>query len=193
MDEYIETDLATDTLCSLQMVEWALNETKTNIQMWKWVILGAHSALQSAMVAHLSGTMQIGALTEDSANEWVEYLNKRVREGPYPKSILAKPNLLLNRLGKLEKRLEASPSCIIKVSSRERKSFEKLENIRNELVHFKDVNWSIEPEYLLIRTADATNIINRIIIDGYAIRHMTDQQKVEIRRIVSQILRDLTS
>lgn len=187
MDEYIETDLATDTLCSLQMVEWALKETKTNIQMWKWVILGVHSALQSAMVAHLSGTAQLGANTSRNAGEWLENWNKG-GDGTSPEPFLASASVLFERVANPKIRIEGTLGDVVSISDDEKISFDRLNKLRDQLTHFKSLTHLIEIQGIPKIVNDTLGIVDRIRNDGWAFRHADDDLRDKLGALFGELL-----
>ena len=73
MKTYVRTDERQDVLASLDHCARCLAETEHSDGAWKWVILSLHSALQGAMVCHLSGTAEAGALTPTCARKWFEW------------------------------------------------------------------------------------------------------------------------
>lgn len=73
MTRYVEFDECQDVLASLDQCVMCLEQTERSNGAWKWVILSLHSALQGAMVCHLSGTAQVGALTSRCATKWHEW------------------------------------------------------------------------------------------------------------------------
>ena len=76
MAKYVRTDECQDVLVSLEHCALSLRQARQSDRAWKWVILSLHSALQGAMVCHLSGTAQLGALTKKRAEEWLEWYAK---------------------------------------------------------------------------------------------------------------------
>ena len=88
MVQYVHTDECLDVLASLEHCVLSLTRAPTSNGAWKWVVLSFHSALQGAMVCHLSGTAQLGALTRSNAAKWLEWHDRdrsgqirRVRQG----------------------------------------------------------------------------------------------------------------
>ena len=185
MDGHIETDLANDTLSSLQMVEWALNETKSNDLMWKWVILGVHSALQSAMIAYLSGTAQFGAWKKGTAIAWMKNWDDG-GDGTTPQPYLASAETLFSRIQNPDDRIETTPGGVIVVTESAQKSFRRLNYLRNELTHFASHSHFIEIHGLPAIIIDCVMLVDAIAADGWAFRHAPDVC-TEIRRLTSVI------
>ena len=81
MSKYVRTDECQDVLASLEQCAFSLAQVRRSERAWKWVILSLHSALQGAMVCHLSGTEQLGALRGDDAKRWREWNNNSIQGG----------------------------------------------------------------------------------------------------------------
>ena len=73
MSAYVEIDECQDVLVSLDHCVICLGLVEPSPGAWKWVILPLHSALQGAMVCHLSGTAQAGALDIEMLPSKVEH------------------------------------------------------------------------------------------------------------------------
>ncbi len=76
MTKYVRTDEQQDVLACLEHCAKCLAETECSDGAWEWVILSLHSTLQGAMVCHLSGTAQVGALTSNCARKWAEWQDR---------------------------------------------------------------------------------------------------------------------
>jgi hypothetical protein len=59
---WLQIDERSDVLVSLSACLICVSECGRNPGLWKWAILALHNAVQGAMVCHLSGTAQLGAL-----------------------------------------------------------------------------------------------------------------------------------
>jgi hypothetical protein len=65
-DIWLRIDEQTDVVVSLSECLHCIRKLGEEPAFWKWAILSLHNALQGAMVCHLSGTAQLGALGEES-------------------------------------------------------------------------------------------------------------------------------
>ena len=73
MTGYLHTDERHDVLASLEHCALCLASAERSSGAWKWVVLSLHSALQGAMICHLSGTAGVGALTSTCARQWSQW------------------------------------------------------------------------------------------------------------------------
>lgn len=200
MSEYVRTDETQDVLASLQHCIMCLAETHSTPSTWKWVILSLHSALQGAMVCHLSGTVNIGALTPKSARQWYEwherdrrrdldYIDDGVNElGPparrprdlrdeTPRTLVACAQELFKRLNSESARIESGCGRIIEITPAQKTSFKRLHALRNGFTHFSPKGWSIEIQLIKEISLDMLDVIDEIADDQWAFLHMSAEDK----------------
>jgi hypothetical protein len=53
--DYVRFNEFTDAICSVQLVADLVQPVERRPLLWKWIVIGAHNALQGAMVCALSG------------------------------------------------------------------------------------------------------------------------------------------
>ncbi|WP_374375079.1 hypothetical protein [Dongia sp.] len=123
----------------------ALQLAIRDVSAWAFVISDLHTALNSAMVAALRGSAEIGAYADREFNEWAEWLEDGSRKGkPAPKSErVAEFRKLLERATSPEWSIMLGGDPIV-LSSAERKDIEKLHLFRSDLLHVKPKTWSLE-------------------------------------------------
>ena len=215
MVQYVHTDECLDVLASLEHCVLSLTRAPTSNGAWKWVVLSFHSALQGAMVCHLSGTAQLGALTRSNAAKWLEWHDRdrsgqirRVRqgfdelgtpiertekeEGQPPSDYVANASELFDRLTGASTRIESGCGGIIPVTTVQRTAFERLHRLRNQLSHFSPKGWSIEVQFISESINRLLDVLCLILDDNWPFRHMSSAHKrdlswriEEIRSIVS--------
>jgi len=202
-ESWIETDEADDVVASLSVCALCLREIHEQPELWKWVIVSAHSALQGAIVCHLSGTAQIGALEDKSITarqDWHERdrrgeIVRREVEGEIhianprdnpPDPRLASPDVLFLRLRRADKRRERAGGEI-KVCASEARSFRKLNSLRREFAHFTPKGWSIEISGLPLIVSHMMNLIERISEDYWPFRHLDEVGRTRLRELLHEI------
>lgn len=186
---YLRIDERTDVLLSLRQCDLALRLAGRSPGNWKWAILALHNALQGALVCHLSGSAQLGALTAKSISEWLSWYGGD-RSLPPPKERLAETKELFARLSAENKRYEqAGP--IIPVGTDQVRAFQRLHTLRNDFQHFTPKGWSLEiaglPEIFL----GVLDVIKAIAEAHYAFRHMEGGERrsltLRIDRLYSRL------
>ena len=215
MSRYVRTDECQDVLASLEHCALSLSQARQSDRAWKWVVLSLHSALQGAMVCHLSGTAQLGALTKECAEKWREWHDRNRRgeitwikgvdefggpikrigkkEDQPPREFVANANELFKRLSCPSLRIDHGCGEIISITEKQRKSFKRLHNLRNEFSHFSPKGWSIELEFIEEIIGDIIDVLCSILDDHWPFRNMSAEdmsalrsRMQEIRSIVSQ-------
>ena len=195
MTAFVRADECQDVLGSLEQCAFSLAQARRSERAWKWVVLSLHSALQGAMVCHLSGTEQLGALQERDAIKWREWNNKNLQEGdedaggPPPKR-LADANELFERLQRSAARIEDGCGGEISIAEQQRVSFKRLHDLRNEFSHFSPRGWSIGLSGTKQAVDDVLSIIRLIADDGWPFRHMTEQDRSMLRSKIGEVRRE---
>lgn len=100
---------------------------------WKWAIIAMQNAVQNAIVAAISGTDQLGALTKKAAREWLEAYEQDRTD--YPEPWLASFLELYGRM-KVRTGFPASPEIDKDIAS--------LVGFRNDFTHFTPKGWSLQ-------------------------------------------------
>lgn len=212
MTGYVQTDERQDVLASIRHCAMCLADTERSEGAWKWVVLSLHSALQGAMVCHLSGTAQVGALTSACARQWsgwherrrrgeIEYIDdgagelglpvrwpRSPRDRP-PRDRVASAPELFKRLGSESARIESGCGRIIEITAAQRKSFERLHDLRNDFTHFSPRGWSIEFQLIEDIVPDILDVVAQIADDGWPFRHMSVEERALLRDSISDLRR----
>lgn len=183
---YIDTDEQNDVLASLEMVQLALSHCEDNPNYWKWVVIALHSALQGALVCHLSDTAQLGALSNKSTTNWLDWYN-RGRKGTMPKKRLAGPQELLDRLIDGKARAGRMDAGSVTVSPDQKRDFDLLHEFRNDFMHFQPTGWVIEISGMPRIVKSQTKIIADIFSKGWAFRHLDDGRKLALSTVLEKI------
>ena len=179
MTDHVCTDERQDVLASLDHSVLSLIRTRESGGSWKWVVLSLHSALQGAMVCHLSGTAQLGALTKNSAKQWLEWYEKQAG-AKLPSERVADAPELFSRLGDSEKRIESQCGAVLRITESQRLSFRRLNSLRNEFTHFQPKGWSIEIVFIRTLLSDALDVLDLIAQDPWPFRHMSQDERDEL-------------
>ena len=169
-DDYVRFDEFEDVLVSLELVAHVAPSLCEKPQHWKWMIVGAHSALQGAMVCALVDTTGTSILTKKSAIEMLRWLDAdTATRGPHPDERLAD-------FGELIKRCIASDLLVL--TPTQRKDIRRLhDHFRNNFVHFTPKGWSIEKAGLPRIVGAATDAAEVLMQQHNVIVHMDEDQQ----------------
>lgn len=174
-EEYIRTNEISDFLCSLAWTKIALDQVEINSDNWKWVVLSLHSTLQGALVCHLTGTANLGALERGSAyDKWFAWLHNQTGDAPR-RPRLADLKELSKRLQDQGSRLEVAGD-IISLTQQQKLAIELLHELRNQFTHFQPQAWSIEVVGLRPMLASVVDVVSSIAKEHWPFRHADEQQ-----------------
>ena len=85
--------------------------------------------------------------------------------------------MLFERLYCESKRIEDSFGKVISVTEQQKKSFERLHNLRNKFTHFSPKGWSIELDYIKETICDVLQVLGLILDDPWTFIHMSDEDR----------------
>jgi hypothetical protein len=142
MDMLLKTDEYEEIVATLKACKKFLIETDTDSTYWKWVFISLHNALQGCMVIALTRADGFGAINKQQEKEWREAYAKN---GELPKQ---EEQLLrfLDLYKKIKKRGTLQYTSLEKFYPQGNQgwSINKLDNLRNEFIHFTPKGWSLE-------------------------------------------------
>ena len=141
-DDHVRFSQYEDALASLELVALVAPLVRDKPQYWKWVLVGAHNALQGAMVCAYADSTGTSVLEEKSAKKMLDWLDAdQTTRGPYPKEQLAP-------FGELLKRCVAGNKLVFEplvLTPKQHKDIKRLhDHFRNDFAHFTPKGWSIE-------------------------------------------------
>ena len=172
---YFRLDEFDDVLSSLLLLKEYLPKTSTQPVFWKWVIVAAHSALQSACVCLLTRTDGSGALDKVAGDKLWKKLYGTSKDGQenLDNPSVEWPNETVANLPELLKRLPDGLSVTIPSSKAESYGFDlpgdlrRLHEFRHKFMHFRPVHWSVEIAGLPRMIRQSVDLTERIINSGH--------------------------
>jgi hypothetical protein len=138
---FVKFDEIEDVIVSLELVALTAPLVINQPSYWKWMIVGAQSALQGAMVCALrrKATTNISVLSDRSAREWLEWYeqSRDNPEAPQPgEQKLASFGVLLKR---------CLSTLALKLTEQQHADINRLHcHFRNNFAHFAPQGWIIE-------------------------------------------------
>ncbi len=182
-EHWLHTDEKADLVTSLAMLELALGQVEKDIAAWKWVVIATHSALQSAIACHLGslGNSFLVAKQED-AEAWLKAHDDGT---PYPEMMMDSFPNLCHKL----KQYEIEGFKFVPHGTQGR-SIKKINEYRNEFVHFMPKGWSLEVSGLPEICKDCLDVINEL--DEHTLRwRWHDDQQSSFRSLLNSCLEKL--
>lgn len=172
---FIRYDEIEDVLTSIDLIAIIAPLAKASPSYWKWLIIGAQSALQGAMVCLLTGTNSIGVLDKKSAKQVLQWHEDR--SGSYPEERLASFNDLLNRC------ITRPIGKPLALSASELEDVERLHAIlRNNFAHFQPKSWSIERAGLPRILNVALSVVEEIMLGEELNHKLSGNRKRRLRK-----------
>lgn len=137
------------------MVKTFLGQVEKDVYHWKWVLVALHNSLQGFMVCALRGKDGINILKDSVVRKWVAAGSKG---HPEPQEL----DTFLNLYKKIKghKMLINKSSKTFCPRGKQDASVRKLNQLRNNFIHFKSKSWHVEINSLPRITAEVTDIIS---------------------------------
>jgi hypothetical protein len=180
-DNWLHTDEKADLIASLAMLDVALGQIANDLATWKWVVIATHSALQSAIACHLGaiGNSLLVAKQED-AEAWL----KAHEDGtPYPEMMMDSFPNLYDKL----KHQEIFGYKFVPRGTQGR-SIKKINEYRNEFIHFMPKGWSLEVSGLPAMCKDCLDVISELDEHTLRERWHNDSQESSFRTLLNSCL-----
>jgi hypothetical protein len=175
---WLRTDEHADVVASFDLLGIVSPLLLRHPPMWKWLIVGAHSALQGAIVCALSGSAGIGALEAKLQAAMLERMQSDT--GVWPRERLA-PFPVLLKWARDARRMAEFAGKPLTLTAAERKDLAKLNKLRNKFVQFTPTGWSIESTGLPRIVLTALEKAEHLMLNHPSARlRLTDRQVQEI-------------
>jgi hypothetical protein len=164
-DNYLRTDERRELVEALRKVAGELEMAVSDSYAWKWAIIAMQNAVQNAIVAAISGTDHLGALSKKAAREWLEaYENDRT---DFPEPWLADFLELYKRM-KSQTGFPATPEVD--------EDIKRLVSFRNDFMHFTPKGWSIHVAGLPRILRNALSIVEYLGWKGHILWYEEEDQ-----------------
>jgi len=152
---YFRTDEEAEAAEALCMASRLSDGLDRDVRLWRWVIIALHNAAQGFMVLSLRHGNGLAALTKESAAAW---LKAHENGGDYPPERLDHfPNLYAKIKG--EEHGQIAGNKRFTPGATHDSSFKKLNDFRNEFIHFTPKGWSLEVDGLPEICLDVISVI----------------------------------
>lgn len=179
---WMRTDYEHEGVHALEMVVEQLREVLQDPYRWKWVIVATHNALHAFMVAAVSGSDLLGAMTERYAKHWREQYEKG--EHPSMPERLADFPELFERAQTQEKRFVDGKN--VDPTEDQETSVGRLNWWRGEFVHYKPKSLSIEVSGFPQIVRDCLDIARFLAFDSMYVFSVHDEWSDRTERAVEE-------
>ncbi len=155
MIHYLRTDEVEGAVSAVEMVSESIEMVKTDIYRWKWALIAFHSSVQGFMVLALHGGNSLAALEDNVAAAWLEAYEKNE---PFPTEHLDCYENLYKKV-KSDRMLMYGHSKKFAPQGSQGGSIKRLNDLRNEFIHFVPKGWSLDVSGLPALFADCLDFI----------------------------------
>lgn len=186
---YLRTDEREEAVRSLEWAEQQARGLSDDPYLWKWVLIALHNAAQGFMVLALWNGNGLLALRDRVAAKWLDaYRNG----GPYP---VEKLDEFLNLYKKVKDKenfhvIGAGPFV---PGSTHDGSLSRLNEYRNEFIHFTPKGWSLEVGGLPRVCLDAVDLIQFFGWESTAILWHKQELVSRARRAVKRLRQTISA
>ncbi|MDA8125284.1 MAG: hypothetical protein M0009_08870 [Deltaproteobacteria bacterium] len=180
-DIWFETDERQDALASLMLYAETITRCGENVSRWKWALISLHSAVQAIMAIHLGFGNNLLVMRQEDAEAW---LKAHDDEEPYPNNI--KMDGFLNLYKKIKRHTVFGYKFVPK--GQQSKSVKRLNEFRNEFVHFMPKGWSIQLSGLPQICLDCLDVINELHSGFVRSRWESEEQATEFEKLLSNAI-----
>jgi hypothetical protein len=169
-NDFVRFDEIEDVRVSLDLVALLAPLLDRNPSYWKWVVVGAHSALQGAMVCALVDSTGTSVLSKKDRQRMLAWLDADTEtRGEYPGEKLAAFYELLDRCTNADR---ADRDALLVLEPEQLKRIRQLHgHFRNNFAHFVPHHWSIAK-------ADLPRIIDAALD---AVEKLMERLPIEVR------------
>jgi hypothetical protein len=157
MEIWFRTNEFEEAILSLEKVAESSKLILEDPSQWRWVVVALHNAVQGFMVLALRGSNNLAVLSPKSASEWMEaYQNSTT----YPKNEKLDTFLNLYKKIKGDRMIQFGYSKKFAPQGSQGWSIKKLNQLRNEFIHFIPKGWSLELSGMPQICVDCLDIIS---------------------------------
>jgi len=156
---WLRTDEHTEAVMALEAFYSNLLQVERDLYYWKWAVIALHNSIQGFMVCALRGTSNFAILTPESAQEWME---AHEQAQPLPQEVL---DDFLNLYKKIKGDLmiQYVDSQKFTPKGQQGRSIKRLNELRNDFIHFTPKGLSLEVSGLPEVCLDVLAIIDFLV------------------------------
>ncbi|MFC7369427.1 hypothetical protein [Vreelandella zhaodongensis] len=183
MENWLRTDELEESVSALRMMRDTALKVANDVYQWKWIVIASHNALQGFMVLALRNGNNLTVMPDKLAGKWLEAYRA---DKPLPEERLDSfPNLYKKIKGEDMERLVMS-RCFTATAEQDR-CVKKLQELRNDFIHFIPKGWSIEVSGLPSLCLAIIEIIEFLGWESFNVLWHNEGQREEAEAIITEL------
>lgn len=185
--EYLQTNHWTDAVASLEAAQEFCARVTLDEHHWKWVLMAVHSAVQGFMALSLEHGNGLLVLRDCIAKKWLEAHNSGKQ---YPEE---KMDFFLSLYEKVKSDVVCRyhGSKKFTAESSHDYSMKKLNELRNDYIHFTPKGWSIELIGLPLVAMKCIEVAIFLAFDSLAIIWHDNDMRIRAERAFTVLQAEL--
>jgi hypothetical protein len=196
LDGYIEIRPQDFVVLLVSRLRRDVEQVNNDPANWWFIVHDLELALSAQLVAYLSGTAKIGALTTEHQKVILAYLNDKSEAKQWPKDKRGNP--IVEKLAPFRELLARAtdPNCPLSyvgetrltLSDAEEKDILKIHSFRNDLAHVKPKSWYLEVVSLPRMATACVNAIKHLFSNCSQRIHLSDLEIDHTEKTLKLIL-----
>lgn len=183
MENWLRTDELEESVSALRMMRDTALKVPNDVYQWKWIVIASHNALQGFMVLALRNGNNLTIMPEKLAGKWLEAYRA---EMPLPEERLDSfPNLYKKIKGEDMERLVLSRRFT--ATDEHDRCVRKLQELRNDFIHFIPRGWSVEVSGLPSICLTVVEIIEFLGWESFNVLWYREGQREEAECIIAEL------
>lgn len=181
----LESNEEKDAVNSLSMFEFFYSRVSHDTYFYKWAIIALHNALQGFMILALKGTDTLNIYDSKSREKLINHFDNN-GDIKWEEIRIENFQSLYKKLKSSEMRLSGISKAFIPTGS-EDDSIRKLNEFRNDFIHFGAKAWVIYLDDMPKTFSDCIRIIEFIVNESNNIVWGSEVSKKECKKILARL------
>jgi hypothetical protein len=183
LENWLRTNELEESVSALRMMRDTARKVINDVYQWKWIVIASHNALQGFMVLALRNGNNLTVMPDKLAGKWLEAYRA---DKPLPEERLDSfPNLYKKIKGEHMERLVMSRRFT--ATADQDRCVKKLQELRNNFIHFIPKGWSIEVSGLPSLCLAIIEIIEFLGWESSNVLWHKEGQREEAESIISEL------
>lgn len=187
--KFLQTSEQEEAVRSLEHAAQQAKEIVNDPYSWKWVLISLHNAAQGFMVLALWNGNGLLSMRDDVAVKWLQAYRE---DKPFPESRLDR-FLNLYAKCKVRENFNYCGSQPFQSTEPQNSSFKKLNEFRNQFIHFTPKGWLLEMNGLPSLVVDVLALISFFGWQSASILWYEQHHRIRARWACRSLLRTMKS